>query len=342
MRYGCHINWSKERSAMLQMIIQTIKKMKIITALFILPIIFVSGCSSNYAANSKETALFTSHDAEARTSNTPMLMASAAMPQASGVTVLSGNNTVIDASNTQEGYVMVKYTGSPGAKCKAVVVGPSGLKYTYNLNNGSFDTFPLSDGDGSYTIGVYLNAGGNKYSTVYSTGVNVVLKNQFVPFLLPNQYVNYKPESQVVKTAVTLTKDTSDELEKIKAIYTYVVNGFTYDVNRAATVQSGYLPELDSVLAAKKGICFDYAAVMTAMLRSQNIPTKMVVGYTGDLYHAWISTYTSKSGWIEGVIFFDGQTWKLMDPTFASSSNSSTKIMNYIGDSSNYQAKYLY
>ncbi len=34
---------------------------------------------------------------------------------------------------------------------------------------------------------------------------------------------------------------------------------------------------------------------MTAMLRSQGIPTKLEIGYSGEAYHAWIST------WIDGV-----------------------------------------
>ena len=85
-----------------------------------------------------------------------------------------------------------------------------------------------------------------------------------------------------------------------------------------------------------------YAALMAAMLRSQNIPTKLVVGYVGDVYHAWISTYTVESGWVDGIIFFDGTNWKLMDPTFASNANSSAEIMQYIGNSANYKAKYLY
>lgn len=58
----------------------------------------------------------------------------------------------------------------------------------------------------------------------------------------------------------------------------------TYDKKKAQTVQSGYLPNVDQVLASKTGICFDYAALMTAMLRSQGIPTKLVVGYTGNVY----------------------------------------------------------
>jgi len=99
---------------------------------------------------------------------------------------------------------------------------------------------------------------------------------------------------------------------------------------------------LDSVLAEKKGICFDYASLMTGMLRSQGIPCKLVVGYAGKAYHAWISVWTAETGWIEGTIYFDGSTWHRMDPTFASSGSSSKSIMQYIGDGSNYTEKYLY
>ena len=81
---------------------------------------------------------------------------------------------------------------------------------------------------------------------------------------------------------------------------------------------------------------------MSAMLRSQGVPVKLIVGYAGDVYHSWINVYSEKDGWIEGKIYFDGKQWKLMDPTFASSGNSSDAIMEYIGNGSNYSAKYQY
>ena len=71
------------------------------------------------------------------------------------------------------------------------------------------------------------------------------------------------------------------------------------------------------------------------MLRSQDIPTKLVVGYTGNLYHAWINVYLEGQGWVDNIIYFDGNSWKLMDPTFASSSGQSQEIMQYIGNGSN-------
>ncbi len=262
---------------------------------------------------------------------------------ASGTTVYSNEKAKVDASNAKDGYVMAAYNGQSKNRLKVRVTGPSGIVYTYDLNkNGNYEVFPLSDGNGKYTVGVYENTSGNKYALAFSTPVTVMLTDSYAPFLRPNQYVNYTANSQAVKKAAELTAGKKTDLEKITAIYHYTITTLTYDKQKAQTVQSGYLPDVDKVLAEKKGICFDYAALMTAMLRSQGIPTKLVVGYTGDVYHAWINTYIPEQGWIEGIIFFDGTNWKLMDPTFASSANQSKQIMEYIGNGSNYSAKYLY
>ena len=154
--------------------------------------------------------------------------------------------------------------------------------------------------------------------------------------------MNFNSDSKVVAKAEELCAGKTSDMDKLTAIYNYVVNNFTYDKELAATVQSGYLPDVDKVLEAKKGICFDYAAVMSAMLRSQNIPCKLVVGYAGTVYHAWVNVYIEGTGWIANAIFFDGENWTLMDPTFASSGHSSASIMKYIGDGSNYTSKYAY
>ncbi len=80
---------------------------------------------------------------------------------------------------------------------------------------------------------------------------------------------------------------------------------------------------------------------MSAMLRSQRIPTKLDVGYSGEVYHAWISCYVDEVGWVDGIIKFDGRHWSLMDPTLAAS-NSAANVKKYVGDGSNYTTKYTY
>jgi len=263
--------------------------------------------------------------------------------EASGKLTKSNAKATIDYSNTADGYIMVKFANSTTKELRVLVAGPSGTQYQYTLKkNATYEVYPLSDGNGKYTVGVYEQVEGSKYSTAVSATIDVKLTNEFAPFLRPNQYVNFNEKSAVVAKAAELVKGKTKLLDKISAVYNYVIKNLTYDKKLAETVKSGYLPDVDAVMKAGKGICFDYAAVMTAMLRSQGIPTKLVVGYASNVYHAWIDVYSETDGWIGNVIYFDGKDWKLMDPTFASGANSSDSIMKYIGDGKNYSAKFLY
>ena len=264
------------------------------------------------------------------------------VPVASGTLVAQNNQAQIDYSNTADGYVMVRYTASTTKRLKVQVKGPT-TTYTYNITPGdAWTTFPLSDGNGTYQVVVYENISGSKYATVLSQSISVSLKDEFAPFLRPNQYVDYEHADKTVAKAKELTAGKTEALDKVAAVYDFVIQNITYDKQLAATVQSGYLPVLDSVLEKKTGICFDYAALMTGMLRSQGVPCKLVVGYAGTAYHAWISVWSEKDGWIDGVVYFDGTSWQRMDPTCAANGKQSSEIMRYIGDGSNYTVKYLY
>ena len=253
---------------------------------------------------------------------------------------VSNDKAVIDYSNGFDGYIMVQFTGDTDKRIKVLIKGPT-TQYQYNINPKEWVSLPLSDGNGKYEVGVYENVKDTSYSNVLSENIDVTMTDEFAPFLRSNQYVNIEAAPNAIQLASQLCAGT-DTLGKVGKVYDYVVNNLTYDDAKAANVQSGYLPNLDSVLASKKGICFDYAALMTGMLRSQGVPCKLVVGYAGTAYHAWINVWTEKDGWIEGTIYFDGNTWQRMDPTFASSGGNSDSIKKYIGDGNNYSAKYFY
>ena len=120
-----------------------------------------------------------------------------------------------------------------------------------------------------------------------------------------------------------------------------MITHVSYDWDEAENVQSGYIPDVDEVLSTGKGICVDFSALMAAMLRSQRIPTRVEVGYAGDVYHAWVSTYIEDVGWVNGIIRFDGTDWSLMDATLATT-ESERVYRNFISDASNYKALYLY
>lgn len=259
-------------------------------------------------------------------------------PEASGTVVYSNPLVLIDASNASQGYVMVCYTGS-NPKVKLQITGSNAVTYTYNLHGG-YETFPLSAGDGSYKLAVYENVTGNQYAAAMSQTIDVAMTNPFGPYLYPNQYVNFNSKSKVVSKAMQLAENCTSDLDVITKIYNYTTT-ITYDNSKASVVQSGYTSNVDEIMLSGTGICLDYAAVMASMLRSQNIPTRLEVGYAGTAYHAWISTYVTDIGWINGMIQFDGNSWSLMDPTFAANSSESA-LKNFIGDGSNYKTKYIY
>jgi hypothetical protein len=261
------------------------------------------------------------------------------IPVASGTLVYENKNVRLDASNSQEGYVIVEYLGD-SAKVKLQITGSDDVKYTYNLRGGT-EVFPLSAGTGTYTIAVFENIKSNQYTSAFSEVLPVKVNNEFGAFLYPNQYVYFSETDQTIALAKELAASADNDLDVVSNIYNYIIKNISYDYNKAETVQSGYVTVVDEILASGTGICLDYAAVMTSMLRSQRIPTRLEVGYAGEAYHAWISTYIEDIGWVNGIIEFNGTEWELMDPTFAANSSEKT-LKNFIGDGSNYSTVYVY
>lgn len=271
--------------------------------------------------------------------NTPKVL----KPAADGTAAYGNDIVSIDASHLSDGYVMVKYMGS-NLKVRMLLTTPDDVKYTYCLktDGGSYEVFPLTGGSGRYELGVYENTHDTKYSTAFTCQLDVTLSDEFTPFLYPNQYVDFTEDSETVAKAEELAETADDDLDVVANVYHYVVDNISYDEKKAANTSSEYLPVADETLVTKKGICFDYAALMAAMLRSQGIPTKLEIGYAGKVYHAWISTYISEVGWVDNIIQFDGKSWSMMDPTFAANSKGNKKILEYIGDGSNYTVKFSY
>ena len=289
--------------------------------------LLLGGCSGSSSASRKE------HSGPPRDS-TPKVLT----PSADGVTVYQNDFASIDASNTSQGYVMVKYNGT-NEKVKLRITCPDQSCYTYLISDrGAYDTFPLTAGNGSYALQVLENVAGDTYTVSLAQSINVNIEDEFLPFLYPNQYVNFHTDSKAVSKGSDLAKDTYSDLDVVQNIYNYVIKNISYDTEKAQNVSYGYVPDIDDTLSSKKGICFDYAALMASMLRSQNIPTKLEVGYSGDAYHAWISTYIDDKGWVDDIIQFNGNTWQIMDPTLAAT-NDSAAVKKYIGDGSHYVVK---
>ena len=214
--------------------------------------------------------------------NTPECL----VPEADGNRIFKENDVLLDASHMEDGYIMVK-CGADASKIKMQVTAPNDVVYTYNLYPGTgYTTIPLSLGSGTYHVGVYSNIQDNMYVTIFSQDLKVTMEDPLSAFLYPNTYVDFDADSTVVKRAADVCYPVNDDLEAVTAIYDYVTSVLEYDYEKANTVKSGYIPDVDKVLSDGKGICFDYSSVMCSMLRSQKIPARLEIGYAGSLYHA--------------------------------------------------------
>ena len=262
-------------------------------------------------------------------------------PSADGTETCGTDTVTIDTSGKSDGYIMVRYTGA-ASRVKLQITAPDcETIFTYTIKNDSYQTFPVSAGSGTYKIDVLENTTGSLYALLYSTTAEISLNDEFGPFLYPNLYVWFTEDSEAVSLARKLSEESSDDIGFVGKVYEYVINNIEYDTAKASNISKDYIPDIDETLDTGKGICFDFASLMTSMLRSQNIPSKLVVGYSGQAYHAWISVYLSEQGWVDNIIEFDGKSWSLMDPTLASS-NDRKSVQKYIGDGSNYTVKYYY
>lgn len=270
-----------------------------------------------------------------RRDNTPQCL----VPTADGAEESHNDFASIDFSNAGEGYIMARYTGNC-PKVKMQITGSDSVTYTYNLTGSEYAAFPLSAGDGSYEITILENVFDSNYVICLTTVIDVTLSNEFGPYLYPNQYCSFDASTYAVTLAEELAAPANTDLDVITSIYNYIIDSISYDYDKAATVPSGYIPDVDETLKTGKGICLDYAAVMAGMLRSQRIPTRLEVGYAGDLYHAWISAYIDDVGWVNGIVQFDGENWELMDPTLGSSTEEN-ELKQFISGG-NYTTKYIY
>lgn len=246
---------------------------------------------------------------------------------------------LIDMSNVSKGYIAASCKAGTNAVLK---VESAGNAYNYFLSNdGEYNFYPLAMGNGTYTFTLLIQLAGSEYEVFVTAQSSVSLENEQLPFLVPNKIVNYTASSQAVSFSHDLAAHASSQLEVVQQVYYWVATNITYDTEKAETIQStqGYLPDVDKILAEKKGICYDYAALVAAMLRANGIPCQLIMGDVdngsgGTVYHAWNMIWLEDEGEIVVKMPTTPEEWQRLDLTFAASGDSS--ITQFVGDANNY------
>lgn len=250
------------------------------------------------------------------------------IPRASQTFIEKTNDCEVDLSNLTKGYVMVKHFEEE-QKMIFEILGPDGGKERYTLHDSNkYYTIPLTRGNGDYQLTMYKNIEGTKYETVLVEAFYTSLYDDKSPFLNPNINVWFTENSNCVLKANELINEKDSNQEVVEKLYDFVLKTLEYDFEKKESVPSGYIPDPDSVMFDGNAICYDYASLLTAMIRSQGIPAQLCVGDVTDEYHAWVR-------------WFDGEDWRILDPTLGDS-NSAYKTKLFVENADNYQIKHIY
>jgi len=113
------------------------------------------------------------------------------------------------------------------------------------------------------------------------------------PFLKHEKRIE-KDDDQIRKIANAIKAQT--KIDTVRQAYMYVLDNMEY-----GGFKEKDLGALDA-LKNKKGDCSEYTALFVALCRADDIPARVVYGYTSDYKdtpkHAWAEVYLKKYGWV--------------------------------------------
>lgn len=217
------------------------------------------------------------------------------------------------------GYAIVTplLNGNTDPGNKKIMVQKDDSSYFYDIDYDRMGiNFQL--GSGRYELTLLKHSNGNSYSVLERESFEVELASQVDPFLNPTWPVIWTDDSKAIELAKTMTEGIETDREKVTKIYNFLTENIVYDYDKAMHLENDYIPQIDQVLSEKTGICYDYSALFAGMLRSIDIPTKLVKGYKDDLneYHAWNEVYIEEE-----------DKWLVIDTTYDAGYNQSNSTL---------------
>lgn len=225
-------------------------------------------------------------------------------------TKVNAKTSNISSSNLDKGYIEIIYKANSKKSVK-VQISKDNVVYNYDL--GDNNIFPLQSGNGKYTVSILEHVSGTSYKVIEKDTILLNLSDDKKVYLSSIQLINWNDDMEVIKLAKKITKDSKTDMDKLKAIYKYVVTTIDYDRKKADNVKSGYIPNIEVINMNEKGICYDYSVLLAAMLRSVSVPTKLHMGYStnSSVYHAWNEVYLA-----------DENKWVIIDTTTDASNSA--------------------
>ena len=125
-----------------------------------------------------------------------------------------------------------------------------------------------------------------------------------------------------------LIKDCKTDYEKLRAICGWVSATIKYDSDPAYLAKQQFNPDVDDIIASRRGVCQDYAFCTMALLREAGIPCAYLGGevpaggiWKAEDIKAWqAGIYANRHAW--NAAYIDGR-WTYLDNTWNSTGNTS-------------------
>ncbi|MEL7146519.1 MAG: transglutaminase domain-containing protein [Bacteroidota bacterium] len=118
------------------------------------------------------------------------------------------------------------------------------------------------------------------------------------------------------KLATYLTENDSSNAQKALNIYTWIIHNVRYDYNAIKKIKSRRYYTVKQTLRKRKGICYQYANLFTALCEEAGVTSLPVVGYSrGQNFNIDDSFYEAGHAWNAVKL---GGAWYFVDPTWGS------------------------
>lgn len=170
----------------------------------------------------------------------------------------------------------------------------------------------LRSGPGDYEVQLLVKTDLKEQSFLIYDTIKVQSQFSWDPNVLPSHYAE-SDSPVIINLAKAITKNKKTNTDKAKALYEWVKQNISYDYMTLEKFSKG-LSYIDVhgqdvsalyTLQNRIDVCVGYASLYAALLRSINIPTRIIFGDTPQGEHAW------------NEVFIDNK-WLLTDVTWDS------------------------
>jgi hypothetical protein len=180
-------------------------------------------------------------------------------------------------------------------------------QYSFAAPNGHTVAIPIVYGSGPYEVYAEEKNADGRFEARALLKVNVEL-DEDTAYLMSNKFLNYNDGMESVRYFKQLAAGAANRGEFISAVQQELALTLEYDEEKVAALErttlSSYIPDIEDTFLTRRGICYDFAALLCCVLRSNGIQARIAVGRCDlvDFLHSWVEVR-------------EGSEWKLMDPT---------------------------